>query len=463
MSDTSVQKTVINSENSVDSTTSRMGTAPIGRTLAAMAWPGILSMTINALYNIVDSIFVARISQEALTAVSFVMPMQLIMVAMNIGTGVGVNSLISRRLGEKRYDEANMAASTGLRLALVNYLVFLCIGLFFTEPFFRHYDPSPTIFEHGTIYMKYVFILSLFTSLELMLQKIMQATGNMVGPMVCAMTGAITNIILDPILIFGLFGLPALGVAGAAIATVIGQFFALLVAIYFIKRQHTIKLQIKNFKPNWSVVKDIYSVGFPAIVMQAISSVMVIGYNTILAVEPVAVAVLGVYQKLQSFIFMPVIGINQGAMPLIGYNYGARNKERLMKTYKLALISALIIMTFGFLLFQIFPEIFLKLFNADENMMKYGVPALRRISICFFPAAFGIITSALFQATGHAFYSLFASLIRQLVGILPLAYILHEIGGAELSWFSFPLAEILGTLYLTLMLLRLYRRKIKNL
>ena len=440
-----------------------MGTAPIGRTLAAMAWPGILSMTINALYNIVDSIFVSRISQDALTAVSFVMPMQLIMVAMNIGTGVGVNSLISRRLGEGHLEDANQAASTGIRLAFVNYLVFLSIGLFFTNAFFRHYDPSPIIYEHGTTYMRYVFILSLFTAMELMLQKIMQATGNMIGPMLCAITGAVTNIILDPILIFGLMGFPALGVAGAAIATVIGQFFALLVAILFIKHQHTVKLTLSGFKVDWRVVKDIYAVGFPAIIMQAISSVMIIGYNTILAVEPVAVAVLGVYQKLQSFVFMPVIGLNQAAMPLIGYNYGARNKNRLMKTYKLALISAILIMTCGFIVFQLFPEVFLKLFNADESMMKYGVRALKRISICFFPAAFGIITSAMFQATGHGFYSLFGSLIRQLVGILPLAYILHSIGGAELSWFSFPLAEILGTLYLSTMLYRLYTKKIKNL
>ncbi len=441
----------------------RMGTAPIGRTLASMAWPAILSMTVNALYNIVDSIFVSRINQDALTAVSFVMPMQLIMVALTVGSGVGVNSVIARRLGAKLMDDANKAASISIRIALFNYSIFALIGLFFTKSFIGHYTNDPVIYDYGTTYMRYVFLLSMFTAIEVILQKVMQATGNMKGPMICAISGAVTNVILDPIFIFGMFGIPKMGVAGAAIATVIGQFVAFILAVYFIKKQTILKIRLTGFKMDWGVVKDIYDVGIPAIIMQAIGSVMLIGYNTILAAEPVSVAVLGVYQKLQSFVFMPVIGINQGSMPLMGYNYGARNKERLMKTYKLALISALVIMSLGFLLFQVAPELLLKLFKADENMMTYGVKALRRISFCFIPAAYGIITSTIFQATGHAIYSLFGSLIRQLVGILPLAYFLHQMGGADLSWYSFPLAEILGTTYLSIMLWKLYNKKIKTL
>lgn len=444
-------------------TENRMGTAPIGRTLAAMAWPAILSMTINALYNVVDSIFVSRISQDALTAVSFVMPMQLIMVALTVGSGVGVNSVISRRLGEKNIEDANKAANISVRIGVFNYLIFLLIGLFVTNPFIGHYTNDPVIYGYGTTYMRYVLCLALFSAVEVIMQKVMQATGNMVGPMICSVAGCVTNIILDPILIFGLYGAPRLEVAGAAIATVFGQFVALCLAIFFVRRQSVIKIDLFGFKMDWKVVKDIYAVSIPSIVMQALGSVMLIGYNTILAANTTAVAVLGVYQKLQSFIFMPVFGLNQGAMPLIGFNYGAMNKARLMKTYKLSLITALVIMTFGLTLFQLKPEPFLLLFDADEKMLAMGVPALRRISLCFIPAAFGIMTSTFFQGTGHAIYSLFSSLIRQLVGILPLAYILYQMGGEELSWYSFPLAEILGSAYLIIMFTRLYNKKIKNL
>lgn len=442
----------------------KMGTEPIGKLLASMAWPAILSMTIGALYNIVDSIFVARLSQDALTAVSFVMPMQMIMVSLTIGSGVGVNSLISRRLGEQNYEEANNAASISIRIGLFNYLIFLLLGIFATEPFIAHYAAdSPTIYAYGCTYMRYVLMLAVFSAVEVILQRVMQATGNMKAPMICSLSGAITNIILDPILIFGLFGFPRLEVAGAAIATVIGQFIALLFAIFFLKRQNIVKIKLFGFKMNWRTVKDIYAVSIPSIVMQMIGSVMLIGYNTILREEYVAVAVLGIYQKLQSFIFMPIFGLNQGAMPIIGYNYGAKNKNRLMNTYKLGLTVAIIIMAIGFALFQFMPMSFLRLFNADERMIEIGVPALRRISLCFIPAAFGMLTSTLFQGTGHALYSLFSSLIRQLIGILPLAYILYQIGGVEASWFSFALAEILGCTYLVIMLIRLYNRKLKNL
>ena len=446
--------------------TNRMGTAPIGRTLAAMSWPAILSMSVNALYNVVDSIFVSKYDPLALTAVSLVMPIQLIMVAFTVGSGVGVNSVISRRLGAKNYEDANKAASISVRIGIFNYLIFLLIGVLLTVPFISHYTKNTgdtKVFEYGTTYMRLVLSVAIFSAVEVILQKVLQATGNMKGPMICSIAGCVTNIILDPILIFGYFGAPRLGVAGAAIATVFGQFIAFLLAVYFVKKQSVIKLKVLGFKMDWSVVRDIYAVSIPSIFMQMIGSVMLIGYNTILAGDNTSIAVLGVYQKLQNFVFMPVFGLNQGAMPLMGYNYGAKNKERLMKTYKLALGAAVVIMLIGFAVFQMIPKVFLKLFNAEGEMMTVGVKALRRISICFIPASFGIMTSTLFQGTGHAIYSLFSSLIRQLVGILPLAFILFRIGGAELSWFSFPLAEILGSTYLIIMLKRLYTKELKHL
>ena len=441
----------------------RMGTEPIGKLLASMSWPSILSMSVNAFYNIVDSVFVARLSQDALTAVSFVMPMQLLMVSISVGTGVGVGSLISRSLGAKKRDFADDTATTGTKLAFMNYLLYLLIALFVTVPFIGKYTNDPIVYEYGVTYMRYVMGLSFFTAMEMILTKIMQAAGNMLAAMACTLTGAITNLLLDPVLIFGLFGMPKLGVKGAAIATVIGQALAFMLSIYFLKRQSAIKIQIKGHHINRRTIKEIYAVGLPAIVMQAIGSVMLIGYNFIIAADKTAVAVLGAYQKLQSFAFMPVIGINQGSMPIMGYNYGAKNKERLMKTFKLALISAASIMVVALILFQTIPQVFLGLFSANEEMLRVGVPALRRISICFIPAAFGIVTSSVFQATGHAVYSLLGSLIRQLIGILPLAYILYGIGGAEMSWFSFPLAEILGITFLMACFIRLYNKKLKHL
>ncbi len=441
----------------------KMGTAPIGRLLASMAWPAILSMFISALYNIVDSVFVAMISQKALTAVSLVMPMQMLITSLAVGSGVGVNSLISRRLGAKKFKDANKAASTSLRIALFNYIIFLLIGIFLTVPFMRAYASDQEIFEGGVTYMRIVTCASLFIMVEIALEKVLQSTGNMLAPMITSLIGAITNIILDPILIFGLFGAPEMGIAGAAIATVIGQAFAMTAAlIVVLTRDHAVKIKILRFKMDWNVVKDIYAVGFPSIIMQAIGSVMLLGYNGILAANATAVAVLGVYFKLQSFVFMPVFGLNQGAMPIIGYNFGARNKQRMMKTFKLGIMVAVIIMSVGTLLFQLFPQIFLLMFNADSEMLEMGIPALRIISLCFLPAAFGIMTSTLFQGTGHGAYSLFASLIRQLIGILPLAYILYKMSGVTASWLSFPLAEIIGLIYSVLMLRYLYGKEIKN-
>lgn len=453
-------------EEKIELHDNKMGTMPIKKLLMSMALPAILSMTINALYNVVDSIFVSRISEDALTAVSIVNPIQLMIIALSVGSGVGINSLISRRLGAKNQEEADKAASTSIRIGLFNYLIFLVIGLFFTGVFVSGYAEKGTyIYEAACQYFFIVCVGSLFINIQVVLEKVLQSTGNMVAPMLCSLTGAIVNIVLDPILIFGLLGMPEMGVAGAALATVAGQFCGMMVGITIVlKGEHLVTIKIRGFKLDWQIVKDIYKVGLPSIVMQSIGSIMIIFYNMILvAYSTTAVAVLGVYFKIQSFVFMPVFGLNQGAMPIMGYNYGARNRERMMSTYKEAFKVAIVVMTLGTILFQIFPKELLLLFDASDEMLKIGVPALRLISICFIPASFGIITGTLFQGTGHGMLSLYASLIRQLFGILPLAFILIRIGGVTLSWMAFPLAEILGVTYSALVFRWLYKKEISKL
>lgn len=444
----------------------KMGTMPVRKLLMSMAWPAILSMTINAMYNVVDSIFVSRIGEDALTAVSLVNPIQMMIIAISVGSGVGINSLIARRLGAKNQEAADKAASTSIRIGLFNYLIFFVIGVFFAKPFISGYAEEGTfIFESACQYLQIVCIGSLFLNIQVVLEKVLQSTGNMVAPMKCSLTGAIVNVILDPILIFGLFGMPQMGVAGAALATIIGQMCGMIMGVSIVLRgEHLVNIKIRGFKMDWKIVADIYKVGLPSIVMQSIASVMIIFYNMILvAYSTTAVAVLGVYLRIQSFVFMPVFGLNQGAMPILGYNYGAKNKDRLMKTYKEAFKVALIVMAAGTLLFQAIPAQLLLIFDASEEMLRIGVPALRLISLCFIPAAFGIITGTLFQGTGHGVLSLYASVIRQLVGILPLAYLLIKIGGVTLSWLAFPLAEILGLIYSAIMLRWLYKKEISKL
>lgn len=461
--DAAAQPETVQSETAQEN---KMGVLPIRPLLLGMAWPAILSMTISALYNIVDSIFVAKLSEDALTAVSIVNPMQMLIIALSVGSGVGINSLIARRLGAHRQAEADQAASTGLRIGVFNYLVFLMIGVCFTGIFVSGYaEKGSYIYEQAAIYMQIVCIGSFFLNMQVVFEKILQSTGNMIAPMICSLTGAVVNIILDPILIFGLLGAPRLEVAGAAIATITGQFCGMMVgAVVIFRGEHLVNIRVKGFKFNWGIVADIYKVGLPSIVMQSIGSVMIIFYNMILVVySTTAVAVLGVYFKIQSFVFMPVFGLNQGAMPIMGYNYGAAKKDRLMETYREALKIALIVMTLGLILFQAVPKQLLLMFDASDAMLEIGIPALRIISICFIPAAFGIITGTLFQGTGHGVYSLICSIIRQLVGILPLAFILIRIGGVTLSWAAFPLAEVLGLTYSALMLRHLYRNEISKL
>ena len=442
----------------------KMGTEPVGKLLASMAWPAILSMMINSLYNIVDSIFVAMVSKEALTAVSLVMPVQLLMISMAVGSSIGVNSLISRRLGAEKYDEADKAASTSIRIGVFNFIIFALMGIFLARPFMAAYTDNTEVYNNGVIYFRMITCFCFFNMQEFQLTKVLQATGNMVAPMFISLSGIITNIILDPVLIFGVGPFPEMKIAGAALATIIGQFVSVSIAVIIVKtKEHAVHIKLRGFKLEWEIVKDIYSVGLPSIVMQSIGSILLLGYNAIIASNPTAVAVLGIYMKLQTFVFMPVFGINQGAMPIMGYNYGARNKERLMKTYKYALTAAFCIMTAGCAIFQLFPEFLLKLFNADEEMLVMGANALRLISISFIPASFGIMTSTFFQGTGHGVHSLMASVIRQLVGILPLAFILYNTLGVDASWASFPLSEILGVGYSAIMLLVLYKKEIRHL
>lgn len=444
--------------------TNKMGTMPIGSLLLSMAWPPTLSMSINALYNIVDSVFVAMLSEGALTAVSLVMPLQMLMVALGVGTGVGVNSLIARRLGEQRVNEASLAASIGIRLSFVNYFVVALIGIFLSSAFIGAFTSDESVFFDATTYLKIITIGSFFFMLQLSMENIIQSTGQMVLSMIVTITGALVNLILDPILIFGLVGAPKLGIAGAAIATVIGQAASASVALFIcLKKISSIHIKLLGFNVDRKTISDIYNVGLPSMVMMSINSIMVLGYNAILAAHATAIAVLGIYFKLQSIILMPVFGVNQAAMPILGYNFGARNKARFMETYRKALGASVVIMIIGMAAFQIFPRELLMIFSASDNMYKIGIPALRIISLCFIPAAFGIMRSTVFQATGNGIYSLIASVVRQLIGILPIAYILMQIDGVTLSWYSFPIAEIIGFVLSTILFRKLYNTKISQL
>ena len=411
-----------------------------------------------------DSYFVARISEDALTAVSIIMPLQMMIIAVGVGTGVGINSLISRRLGARRQEDADKAATTGILLGVCNWLVFMLVGLLLPGAFVSAYaKPGTYIYEAATQYLMIVFCGSFFIFVQVNLEKILQATGNMKAPMICSMSGAITNVILDPIMIFGLLGFPKLGVVGAAIATVIGQVvgFTIGVCILFGGKNHLVNIRFKGFRPEKRIIKEIYQVALPSIIMQSIASVMNVLYNMILvAYSTTAVAVLGVYFKIQSFVFMPVFGLNQGVLPIIGFNYGARNKERVKEARKEGIRLALFFMVIGLILFQTIPDKLLLIFDASPKMLEYGVPALRIISLNFIPAAFGIMNGTVFQATGHGVYSLICSFIRQLVGIVPFAYLLAKIGGVTLSWFSFPIGEVLGLIYSFAMLNKLMKNEI---
>lgn len=440
--------------------TNIMQSETIPRLLFKMSFPMMLSMLIQALYNVVDSIFVAMVSETALTAVSLAFPLQNLLISAAVGTGVGINSLLSRRLGEGKHEEANHVASTSLFLAFAMWVLFVLIGVFLTKPFLALFTKDTELLKLSTSYSRICLIVSFGCIFSITIEKLIQATGNSVQPMTMQLTGAITNIILDPVFIF-VFGL---GVNGAAIATVIGQIASMLLAIIFFKKNEYISIKFKDIKPNARIIKDIFQVGLPSIIMNSIGTVMVSLINKILILfSATAVSVFGVYFKLQSFVFMPVFGLNNGVIPILGFNYGARNKKRMLDTMKLGLVVALLIMITGTICFQLFAKELLSLFSATEEMYRIGIPALRTISLCFIPASISIILIASFQATGFGLASMMVSIIRQLVVLCPCALLLSRLIGINGVWYSFAIAEIFGLLFSIIFFIHVYNKKIKNL
>lgn len=445
-------------------TENKMGTLPVNKLLISMSLPMMISMLVQALYNVVDSIFVSRICEDALTAVSLAFPLQSLMIALGAGMGVGVNALLSRSLGEGDYDKVNKSAMNGIFLSLINFIIFLLIGIFVTKPFYLSQTSDPEIIAYGVQYLSIVCCCSFGIYTQFIFERILQSTGRTFYTMLTQGLGAIINLILDPILIFGLLGAPKLGVAGAAIATVIGQIVAGIAAIIInFKKNDEVRLHFKGFRPDPVTIRQIYIVGLPSIIMQSIGSVMTYGTNHILiAFSTTATAVFGVYFKLQSFIFMPVFGMNNGMVPIIAYNYGAQKKERLVQTIKLSVCYAEFLMFIGFLVFQFLPEPLFRLFDASEHMMSMGIPALRIISIHFLLAGFCIIIGSVFQALGNGVYSMIVSIARQLVVLLPAAWLLSRLGEVNYVWWAFPIAELASLTISTFFLFKINRNIISQ-
>ncbi len=442
----------------------KLGEAKMLPLILTMSLPVMFSMMIQALYNIVDSYFVSQYSTEALAAVSLAFPIQNLIIAFAVGTAVGVGSLISRKLGEGNVKYAQKAATHGLLLSVLSWVLFLVFSLVACEAFFRLYESNEEIISMGTSYLSIVTMFSFGSFIQISFEKILQSTGNMMVPTLIQILGAGINIALDPVFIFGYFGIPAMGATGAAIATVAGQIIAgFTVMIVVFAKKDGLKPQFKNFKPSGKIIKDIYSVGIPSIIMQAIGTIMTMGLNFILAgFSAAAYTVCGILIKLQSFVFMPIFGLSSGLMPIFGYNYGAKNKKRLMSCLKIGCVVALIINISGTLAFMLFPEPLLGIFNPTPEIIEIGIPAMRIFSSGFFLAAMGITISTLFQAVGKGMYSLFNSVLRQLVVLLPVAYVLSHVSIFAL-WFAFPISEVVCMIYIFIMFFRLYHNKIKHL
>ena len=443
----------------------KMGVMPIPKLLISMSLPMIASMLVQALYNIVDSMFVAQLNENALTAVSLAFPIQNLMIAVAAGTGVGINALLSRSLGEKQFDTANAIARNGILLGVLSSLVFAIAGIFGSRFFFEMQTNDAQIIEYGTQYMSVITIASIGIFMQITFERLMQSTGKTIFNMITQGLGAIINIILDPILIFGWFGLPAMGVTGAAVATVIGQIIAAMLGILFNwKYNKEISVSLKSFRPCRKTIGNIYKIGVPSIIMQSIGSLTTFGMNNILLMfSSTAATVFGVYFKLQSFIFMPVFGLTNGMIPIVAYNYGARNKKRIYQTIKLSAVIAVSIMFVGVAIFQLFPTTLLSLFEASDNMLAIGIPALRTISLSFIFAGFCIVSSSVFQALGNGVYSMLMSFARQIIVILPVAFIFAKLFGLNAVWFSYPIAEIVSVIMCILMLKRMIDKKVKHL
>lgn len=443
----------------------KMGVMPIPKLLITMSLPMIASMLVQALYNIVDSMFVAQLNEDALTAVSLAFPIQNLMIAVAAGTGVGINALLSKSLGEKKYETANRIAVNGILLGVLSSLVFALAGILGSRAFFEIQTKDTQIIEYGVEYMSIITIASIGIFLQITFERLMQSTGKTFFNMITQGTGAIINIILDPILIFGWFGLPKMGVTGAALATVIGQIIAAMMGIFFNQKcNKEIHVTFKGFKPCKHTIGEIYKIGVPSIIMQSIGSLTTFGMNNILLMfSSTAATVFGVYFKLQSFIFMPVFGLTNGMIPIVAFNYGARNKKRIYQTIKLSVAIAVAIMLVGLAVFQLFPATLLGLFEASEHMLSIGVPALRTISLSFIFAGFCIVISSVFQALGNGVYSLVMSFARQIIVILPVAFLFAKFFGLDAVWYSYPIAEIVSVVICALLLKRILNLKVKNL
>lgn len=439
----------------------KMGAMPVNKLLITMALPIVISMLIQALYNVVDSIFVAKINEDALTALSLAFPIQNLIIAAATGLGVGINALLSKKLGEKNFDYANKVACNGIIIELCAFIIFLIIGIFAVPSFIHTQTDIPRIAEYGIDYLRICCIFSFGVFLQITFERLLQSTGKTIYSMITQMSGAIINIILDPIFIFGF----SMGVKGAAIATILGQFVSATLGFILNKKKNTeIKLSFKDCRLSKDICSKVLAVGIPSTIMASIGSVMTFCMNKILMVlSSTAVAVFGIFFKLQSIILMPIFGLNNGMVPIIAYNYGARKKDRLVKTIKLSVIYALIIMFFGLAAMQIFPKELLYMFDASDNMIAIGVTALRTISLSFIFAGFCIIATSVFQAFGNGLYSMFISIARQLLVLVPVAYLFSLTSNVNLVWLSFPIAEIVSVIICTFCLIKIYRQKIKQL
>lgn len=442
----------------------KMGTMPVKKLIINMSLPIIISMMVQALYNIVDSIFVAKLSEDALTAVTLAFPMQNLMIALAVGTGVGFNVLLSQGLGEKNPEKSDSAANNGIFLILINTIIFILIGLFATVPFIHSQTNNASIQADGIAYLQIICFLSIGVFMQITMERLLQATGLTLLSMISQITGAVTNIILDPIMIFGLFGFPKMGVAGAALATVTGQFLGAAVGIFLnLKYNKEINISLKHiFRPRLRTIKPIYFIAIPSILMISIGSVMTYAMNVILiAFSTTATAVFGVYFKLQSFFFMPVFGLNNGLIPVLSFNYGAKNKKRIDESLRFALSLAFVIMLLGTITFELIPGTLLDMFNASGDMEEMGITALRTIAIHFPLAAVGIVLTSIFQAFGQSIYSLIISVMRQLVVLIPAAWLLGQTGVVNNVWWAFLIAEVVSLITSIFFFKKVYRKMIK--
>lgn len=444
----------------------KMGVMPVKSLIISMSLPMMISMLVQALYNIVDSIFVSQVCEEALTGVTLAFPLQTLMIALGSGTGVGINALLSKSLGEKRFDRSDAAANNGILLNIINFVLFVFIGLFVSRPFIASQTSDPKILEYGTTYLTIVSAFSIGIFFQLTFERLLQSTGRTIQSMISQVTGAIINIILDPILIFGIGPFPRMEVAGAAIATVIGQCIAATLGIILnIKTNKDIHLSIKGiFTPKAYVIKKIYIVGIPSILMMSIGSVMTYSFNKILnGFSSTAVAVFGAYFKLQSFFFMPIFGLNNGLIPVLAYNYGARKKDRINEAMRFSFILAFVIMTTGTIIFECIPSVLLGMFDASPTMIEMGDTALRIIALHFPIAALCIVAGSLFQAFSKSIYSLIVSLGRQLVVLIPAAWLLSLTGVLSNVWWAFPIAEITSLILSAFFFVKIRREIIQKL